>query len=349
MTRAMTMHARTGGFLRSTFLIVLAAGALAGGGCDKGSKGGGGGSTSKGMSGASAVAPKGGLSRALSMMPANTEMVMALDFAKLRSSAIWKKYEPQIMDKIGKNLEEFKSVCGWDPMAKATGALAGGRGKEMEELTVFVRGFDKASVTDCINKAIAKGKAEGKERTAIIDGDYIELQKEDPSDGAVRFAFVDDTTIIFKRAGGDEMAGKDVLMAAIASKPTDGLMSSQTFSSIIDATDTSATAWFVVNGNASFFPPGIPLKFTAVFGSFNAGDGADGTVKLRVADEDTAKGFVTMAKMQMDQMKDSPFGEYIKAVKVEAKGKDVAMSFKLTQAQLESLATMAQSMGGGGF
>lgn len=345
MNRAMTMHAR--GSLRAKFLIVMAAAALAGAGCDKGSKsGGGGGGGGKGMAGASAVAPKGGLARALSMMPANTEMVMALDFSKLRSSAIWKKYEPQLMEKAGKELEEFKTLCGWDPLQKATGALAGGRGKQMEELTVFVRGFDKASVTDCINKAVEKGKAEGKDRKAIIDGDYIELQKEDASDEAVRFMFVDDNTIIFKRAGGDAMADKAALQAAVAAKATDGLMSSQTFSSIIDATDTGATAWFVVNGNASFFPD-MPFKFTAVFGSFNAGDGADGFIKLRVADEDTAKGFVTMGKMQMDQMKDSQVGEYVKQVKLEAKGKDVSVSFKFTQQQLEAMAGMAKSMGGG--
>lgn len=323
-------------------LVFLSACALAGAGCDKGSKSGDG----KGMAGASAVAPKGGLSRGLAMMPASTEMVMALDFTQLRTSAIWKTYEPKIMENIGSKLEEFKAVCGWDPMAKATGILAGLRGRDAEDLTVLVRGFDKPSVTGCIQKAIEKGKAEGKERKAIIDGDYVELQKEDGT-GALRFAFVDDQTILIKRAGGKEdMEGKDALMAAIGAKDKDGLMSSSTFSSLIDATDTSGTAWFVLNGNSSFIPSDIPMKFTAVFGSVKLGSGAEGALKVRLDDPKTAEGLVTMGKMQMDQMKDSEYGEYIKAVKLEAKGKDVVVAFKLEQAQLEKLANMAQSMGG---
>jgi len=324
---------------------MLAATALAGAGCDKGgSKGGGGGGDGKGMAGASAVAPKGGLSRALSMMPANTEIVMALDFAKLRSSAVFKKFEPKLMERIGSKLGEFKTLCGWDPMTKATGILVGGRGKEMTEMTAFVRGFDKASVTDCINKAVEKSKAEGKTRTVTFDGDLVELNED--GNNAVRFMFLDDQTILVKRVGGDDLASKDVYLATAASKATDGLMGSQTFSSLIDATDTAATLWFVMNGNSSFIPPNIPMKFTAIFGSVNAADGADGVLKLRMADDDTAKGLVTMGKMQMDQMKDSPFAEYIKAVKLEAKGKDVHVNFKLTGKQLETAAAMAGSMGG---
>ena len=112
----MTMSARRTGALALATLIALTAAA-----CDKGSKSGGGG---KGMAGASAVAPKGGLKRALSMMPANSEMVIAIDFKQIRSSDLWKKYEGLVMGQVGKGLEEFKTVCGWDPIAKASGALA---------------------------------------------------------------------------------------------------------------------------------------------------------------------------------------------------------------------------------
>ena len=67
----MTMSARRTGALALATLIALTAAA-----CDKGSKSGGGG---KGMAGAAAVAPKGGLKRALSMVPANSGMVIAIE------------------------------------------------------------------------------------------------------------------------------------------------------------------------------------------------------------------------------------------------------------------------------
>jgi hypothetical protein len=230
----MTMSAR-----RTGALVLATAVALAAAACDKGSKSGGGG---KGMAGASAVAPKGGLSRALSMMPANSEMVIAIDFKQIRSSDLWKKYEGLVMGQVGKGLEEFKTVCGWDPIAKASGALAAGRGKQMDEMTVFVKGFDKASVLDCLKKAADKSKAENDGRAMVIDGDYVELTK--PGGDPIRFMFADDDTILIQRVPGtDAMADKAALQAVLAAKDGAGLMSSADRSaSLIDATDTGGGA-----------------------------------------------------------------------------------------------------------
>jgi hypothetical protein len=183
----------------------------------------------------------GGLSRALSIMPADSEIVIALDFKQIRASDLWKKYEGLVMGQVGKGLEEFKTVCGWDPIAKASGALAAGRGKQMDEMTVFVKGFDKASVLDCLKKAADKAKAENEGRAMVIDGDYVELTK--PGGDPIRFMFADDDTILIQRVpGNDAMADKAALQAVLAAKDGDGLMSSATFSSLIDATDTTRGA-----------------------------------------------------------------------------------------------------------
>src|SRR5690348_11181423 len=78
--------------------------------CDKGkSGGGGGGGGATGAAGASAISPaQGGLRRALAAMPKETDIVVGIDFQQLRKSAVFKKYEPQIMEKVGKDLAEFK-------------------------------------------------------------------------------------------------------------------------------------------------------------------------------------------------------------------------------------------------
>ncbi|MEZ4402881.1 MAG: hypothetical protein R3B06_22865 [Kofleriaceae bacterium] len=317
--------------------------------CDKGSKSGssaGGSTAGKGMAGASAVAPKGGLSRALSMMPVNSEMVIALDFKQVRASALWKKYEDKVMGKIGKDLEEFKAICGWDPMDKAAGALMAGRGREMDEMTVFVKGFDKPSVTECLKKAEAKGKADNDGRALVVDGDYFEMTK--PGKDPIRFMFADADTIVLQRVpGSDDMAGKAALEKVLAAKDGEGLMSSPMFSSLIDATDTSAALWFVVNGAASFMKDSpMPMKLVAVFGSVKASDGIDGAVKLRLGSPDDAKGMVSMAEMGMGQLKGSPFADLADGVKISAKGSDVVSTFKFTQAQLDKIAGLA-AMGGG--
>ncbi|MBL8622617.1 MAG: hypothetical protein JNK64_14985 [Myxococcales bacterium] len=318
--------------------------ALTAAACDKGSKSGGGGG--KGMAGASAVAPKGGLSRALSMMPANSEMVIAIDFKQIRASDLWKKYEGLVMGQVGKGLEEFKTVCGWDPIAKASGALAAGRGKQMDEMTVFVKGFDKTSVLDCIKKAADKSKAENDGRTVTIDGDYVELAK--PGKDAIRFIFADDDTILIQRVPGtDAMADKAALQKVLAAKDGEGLMSSATFSSLIDATDTGSALWFVMNGSSSMLAgSGMPFKFVAIFGSVRVGGGVDGVFKLRMAEEKDASGVSAMAQMSMGQIEGTPYADYAKGVKIDSKGKDVNVSFKFTSAQLEAMATQAAALRG---
>ncbi|MBK9037513.1 MAG: hypothetical protein IPL61_40755 [Myxococcales bacterium] len=334
---------RSSKFGLRTALVVGTALALLGA-CDKGSKSGGGGGGGKGMAGASAVAPNGGLARALSMMPATSEMVIAIDFKQIRSSGLWKKYEDKLMGQIGTELSQFKAMCGWDPIEKASGALAAGRGKQMEELTVFVRGFDKAAVTDCIKKAAAAPDASG--RAANIDGDYVELTK--PGKDPIRFMFADDQTIVIQRVpGSDEMADKAALQKVLAAKAGDGLMSSATFSSLIDATDTGAAAWFVLNGNASFLQgTGMPFKFIAIFGSVKTGDGVDGVFKMRMAEDKDATGLSAMAQMSMGQIEGTPYADYAKGVKVSAKGKDVNVTFKFTSAQLEAMVAQAGMLSG---
>lgn len=323
-------------------LVLVAALALVAG-CDKGSKSSGGGG--KGMAGASAVAPNGGLSRALSMMPANSEVVFAVDFKQIRASALWKKYEDKIMGKAGKGLAEFKAVCGWDPIEKASGALAAGRGREMDEMTVFVRGFDKPSVTECIKKAGDKYKADNSGATATIDGDYIELAK--PGSDTVRFMFADDQTILFQRVPGtDAMADKAALQKVLAAKDGEGLMSSATFSSLIDATDTGAALWFVMNGNSAMMQNAgqMPFKFKAIFGSVKVDDGVNGVLKLRMEEEKDASGVATMAEMAMGQVAGTPYADFAKGVKISSKGKDLNVAFKFTSAQLDTLAAQAGSM-----
>ena len=52
----------------------------------------------------------------LSLLPADSEMVMGLNFAQLQQSALWKQFAPKLMEKVAGGLAEFKAACGFDPM-----------------------------------------------------------------------------------------------------------------------------------------------------------------------------------------------------------------------------------------
>lgn len=311
--------------------------------CDKGKSGSSGGGAT-GAAGATAIAPaKGGLKGALAAMPKETEMVLGLDFSQLRKSAVFKKYEPMIMAKIGKELEEFKTKCGFDPKEKLTGLLLGMDipvgGGAPNNATVFVRGFEKGPSIDCLKKTAAEKQAEGK--TANIDGDYIELMEG--TEVKFRALFVDDNTILFQKQG-DAFADKAALTAAANAKEGEGLTSSAAFVKLLDEVKTGSSLFMVLNGNAAALQQNpLPFKLKAVFGWVNVGSDVTGESRIRMEDGEAASAMVGFYKMGTEEIKKTPAGKFIDSVKVSAKGADVVATFKFSQAQIDEMVSMAGS------
>lgn len=312
--------------------------------CDKGKSGGGSGGGATGTAGASAIAPaQGGITRALAAMPKETDIVIGIDFQSMRKSAVFKKYEPMIMEKAGKGLDEFKTKCGFDPMEKLTGVIMGmqpSMGGGLEAATVFVRGFEKGPAIDCIKKAAAEKAAEGK--TANIDGDYIEfLENGEPK---FRTLFIDDSTALIVMTGEDQFADKAALQAAAAAKEGDGLTSSQAFVKLLDEVKTGSSLFMVMNGNAKFMQQNpLPFKIKAVFAWLNVASGVDGESRIRMEDADAASAMVGFYKMGTEELKKTPAGKFLDSVKVSSKGADVVASFKFDQKQIDEMIEMAKS------
>lgn len=326
-------------------LLLPSVAALALFACDKG-KGGSSGGGGTGLAGASAIAPaKGGLKGALAAMPKETEMVIGIDFVQLRKSDIYKKYEPQMMEKMGKELEEFKAKCGFDPKEKITGLLLGmdipAGGAEPRNVTAFVRGFEKGPSLECLKKWSAEQQAQAKPESATIDGDYIETLES----GTVKMRgmFIDDTTFLVIKQG-DMFADKAALTAATNAKDGEGLTSSAAFVKLLDEVKTGASAFYVINGNAQAIASApIPFKIKAVFGWFNVGADLSGETHGRMESADDANAVVGLAKMGIGEAKKTPAGKFIDSVKISAKGNDAVASFKFTAAQLEEMIEMGKS------
>lgn len=311
--------------------------------CDKAKDAGGGGGAT-GAAGAASIAPsKGGLRGALAAMPKETEMVFGIDFAQLRKSAIFKKYEPMLMEKVGKDLEAFKAKCGFDPMQKITGVLWGSdvpMGGEPQNITVFVKGFDKGPSLDCIKKALTPEEtAAGKAMT--VDGDYFEATENGVVEA--RGMFVDDATMLIIKQG-DSFADKAALTAAANAKEGEGLTSSAAFVKLLDEVKTGSSLFFVVNGGAAALAQSpLPFKIKAIFGSVNATGDLAGDLRMRMEDADAASAVIGFYKMGVAEAKKTPAAKYVDSVKVSAKGADVVATFKFTQAQLDEMADMAKS------
>ena len=85
----------------------------------------------------------------LAYLPADSEMVMGVNFAQIQQSALWKQFVQPMMMKgdVKAKLDEFKSVCGMDPMTTVKSFsfglknMAGGK----PEGIVVGNGVDKAT------------------------------------------------------------------------------------------------------------------------------------------------------------------------------------------------------------
>ncbi len=312
--------------------------------CDKGKgKGGSGGGGATGAAGASAISPaKGGLTRALAAMPKETELILGLDFSQLRKSALWKQYEPMLMEKAGKELSEFKSKCGFDPMEKMTGVLMGAQiaTDGLGDATIFVRGFEKGPTFECVKKLAAEKASEGK--AANIDGDYIEVLEN----GEVKFRamFIEESTALIIKQG-DGFGDKAALLAAAAAKDGEGLTSSAAFVKLLDEVKTGSSLFMVMNGNAKVMQQSpLPFKIKAIYGWVNVGAGVDGESRVRMEDGDSASAMVGFYKMGVQEAKKSPAGKFIDGLKVSSKGADVIAAFKFDQKQVEEMIEMAKSL-----
>ena len=315
--------------------------------CDKGKSGSSGPTGPTGIAGASAIAPaKGGLQRALAAMAKDSEIILGMDFAKLRASALFKKYAPMIMAKIGDDLKKFKDTCGFDPMEKLTGVVIGGKGEQMAQGTIFVRGFDRSPAMDCLKKQEAAEKAAGKTVTLTVDGDYVELSNAAEPDKVLRFLWIDDQTALIIK-DGETTAGKDALVAAAAAKDGDGLTGSKAFTDLLAKTHTGAALWFVAKGDSPALKMAAMVKFKAIYGSVDIASGVTGEFRMWMSGADEAKSTAGELGKQLDQLKSSPFGGMASDISIKADGEDVVTRIKLSQDQLQQIMKLASQFGGG--
>jgi hypothetical protein len=306
--------------LVATMALLVAAG------CDKGKAGGGG----AGGAGAAAGSPAG---RALAALPADVDAVIGLSGSSLRSSGLYKKYQPMLMEAAGDEIAKVKDKCGFDPTQKVDQVVIALKGEQGEAVTVVAQGLTKAELGGCLEKFAAE-----KGGKVITDGNVMVVEKAD-SDKPMTLLWLDDKTVMMaKRGEGD--GGKEVLQALAAGKDT--LTSSKAFMDVINNVNTGASVWFVSNGKSPMAAK-VPTKFLAAYGTVQVKDGLDIDMAMRFETEAEAKQLADMAQGQVGQLKSSPFGGMIGEIKIEAKGKDVAFKTSMTAAQIDQIAQFAKN------
>lgn len=287
--------------------------------------------------------PRLTLEGALAMMPADTEMVLELDVARLRTSILWERIEPWLRAQGGETLDEVQQLCNFDPIAKLDTMLVGVRGIGRPEVdaTMFVRGYDQDASVACLERAGEKARATGEDTSVVVAGDSLELR--DGTTASLVILFVDPrTALMVTRAG--VFADRAALEVVAAAKPGDGLTSSPSFDKVLGRINTHATAWFAMNGNSPLFAT-MPYHMRAIRGEFHAGADAAravvGTVIIEFDNNGDATSTGQMFRMAIDTLKGGPYDDVSRAVTVTEEGHDVVIEMRFDLAQLERMFALA--------
>ena len=281
----------------------------------------------------------------LSLLPVDSEVVLGLNFAQLQTSALWKKFvEPQLMkgDTQAK-LAEFKTKCGFDPMASVSTISMGlkGVGAESPDGVIVVHGPDKTKVMACLDKMKEEAAKDGS--TIEKDGDVVNIKNKNGD--AFSFTYVNDSTIV-------GVVGKDANTAGVKKAAMGGsaLKTSAAFVEMYSKIKTGDSLWMLINGNSKAFDKAAAMGFKpkAVFGSVNVTDGLAVDLRVRLDTPEQAVQIANMAKGQTQQ-----FVKMVDKLDITAEQADVKINVAMSAQKLEQLvqqfAGMMGGMGGGGM
>lgn len=318
------------------------------------------------------------LKQHLALMGLQSDGVVGVDLTLLRSSELYKAYQKDIEGAAAEQLEQIKTLCGFDPLPRLTKVVAGGVGnRKTGDATAILKGLGKAETMECLTKAAATPPANVK---VVVDGDFATVEttiERDPVPVAPKRAapqgapaeppvppepppppevesvsvqFLDDSTAVIARRAGKSV-DKATMQSILAAKVGDpsNVTGSPGFMEMIDAIDTEAGVWFVINGKSDRIK-GIGrglLSFEAAFGHIHAGAGLDVHTTLRVENEDSAKRMSDLATRQVTSMRKSLMKDMLGEVEVEQKGRDVRFRLQESREQLEKLVDFAGSLLGG--
>ena len=275
----------------------------------------------------------------LSLLPADSEMVMGLNFAQLQQSALWKQFSPKLMEKMAGGLAEFKAACGFDPMEAVKTVSIGmkGIGGANTEGALVIHGPDKAKSTGCLDKAKAEAAKKGTDIT--VDGNVFLIK--DKGGQSTAWTFVNNDTLLGVIG---PTASKDSVLAA--AKGGSALKTSQTFVEMYSKINTKDSLWLLINGNAPFMAKAAQagVKPKAVFGSVNVTDGLTVDMRIRLGSPDEATQLVNMAKGQTDnpQVK-----QMFDKFDVTADANDCKFTVAMSNQKLQNLIKMVGGMMGG--
>ena len=272
---------------------------------------------------------RGALADPVGFLPADSELVLAVDGDQLRNSALWTFADAKLRAAAGASFTTFTTTCGFDPLTTIRGITLGLRGLKQDkpEGVVVVTGMARKKLTECLDRAAATTST-----PLVVDHGVYTLRKDATDPTAMAFTFVDDTTAVLHVApSADRATLAKVLAAGVP------LRRSPTFTQLLAQVDTSASVWGVVNGKSSIFDlTQGTQKPVAVWGSVRLVDGASVAVRVRFVDPAIAQQLATQAQAQLQGTAQMFFDQ----LDISADGTELVIEAVMNETKLASLVSI---------
>lgn len=101
------------------------------------------------------TSPKAAAKQDLAYLPINSDVVVTIDAAAMRSSALYTRLAPKMLAQMAAELAEVKKRCGFDPMVQISGLTVGMRPSANSQQkpvgVVLAHGLREADINKCYN------------------------------------------------------------------------------------------------------------------------------------------------------------------------------------------------------
>ena len=280
-----------------------------------------------------------------SHMPADTEMVLALDIGSLTKSNLWKQYGGMATAAASEKLELVKEKCGIDLLTSFKSVHVGFN-SDKEAPIFIVKGIERSVAGKCI---VAIAESEGEKVTVTEEGPITIAKPEKDGKDGMLIGWIDDTTAIVVKGDTD----KDSVLARIAGK--DGLSGNAGLMTMVGKAKQGAPIWFAANfkeGSKAAKQIQGMAEGKAIAGVFG-GIGFEKGIEIALGAEFANEADVTAAKAKIDgilpmgKMMAGPAAPLLDKVKIAVSGKDLTINIDLTEADLTILTQMAGPLLGG--
>jgi RNA polymerase sigma factor (sigma-70 family) len=279
----------------------------------------------------------------LGYLPADSDAVVGVNFAQVRTSALWQRFvAPQLAG--SHELRDFEAVCGFDLLATLDSISIGLKGvgsPDARSVTgvIVLHGVEKTKATSCFDKeGVALAEEDGSK--IVIDGDIVRFSNAGLSSHWA-LTFIDQTTALIV-VGPTAPTTEDV--ARIAAR--DGtLEASSAFAATLPYINTDDSAWLMLSEQSPLLQSVkieiaqlADLRLGAFYLSLNATDSLALDAGIDLGTPGTVARVVSHLQTKMTEQDAKAYlARFFDQFDVFTDGSDLIVSLAMSSDQISSM------------